>query len=594
MEYERTSEREAYLNARGFTILAACPGSGKTTSIVMKLHELSNYCENRYGKHSGFASLSFTNKACDELQNKYLELHDKRIAFPNLVSTIDSFILQRVVLPFWYLCKVCKKRPIVLNEDSLMEKIYYVSDDGRKSEYVVPTLGKYSAFIRKIKPSHVLRDCNGYTLHHKSVKDPTEIDSCKAVFEYRLERGFINSSDALWIALEILKCHPEVAKALVSRFPYIIADEAQDNSELHFAFFDVLRDAGLQHLEFVGDICQSIYGFNNARPELLHDRMNSGEWNVLPMTDCRRSNQRIIDLYSKLKSSDVPKIKSHGVEDKKIPIVVYKYTCDNTATVINDFNSICDDNGLKSRKVLARSISMCKNLSGISDTAFKYWKGELPYLVIGAKHDAQAGDMSSAFRKARLVLADLVGGETIDDRREYLHKIEHDVGINAEIYNFLEKIPSFSLSFIDWSQQVCDLLVAHWGLMERPILAAYEKKKGYLMKIVAKQPVEMYYQSFDKNNAYYNKVGTIHSVKGASLDGVLLFLSKDSKGQQISLKDFPQSEIKQMTEKQRIIYVACSRARQFLALAVPVEVPDEQIRQSLAGVDVEIRNAKDN
>lgn len=34
MEYEVTEERKAYLNARGYTILSACPGSGKTTSIV--------------------------------------------------------------------------------------------------------------------------------------------------------------------------------------------------------------------------------------------------------------------------------------------------------------------------------------------------------------------------------------------------------------------------------------------------------------------------------------------------------------------------------------------------------------------------------
>ena len=590
MEYELTSERDAYLNARGFTILAACPGSGKTTSIVMKLHELSNYCREHYGKHSGFASLSFTNKACDELKCKYLELHDKRIAFPNLVSTIDSFILQKVVLPFWYLCDVCKKRPIVLNEESLMEKIYYVNDEDRESEYVAPILRKYSAFIRKIKPSDISRDCNGYTLKHRSVTDPSEIACCKAVFEYRLERGFINSHDALWMALEILKGHPVIAKALVSKFPYIISDEAQDNSELHFAFFDVLRDAGLQHLEFVGDICQSIYGFNNARPELLQERMNSGKWNVLPMTDCRRSNQRIIDLYSKLKSNDVPKIKSHGVKDLNIPIVVYKYAHDNTATVINDFNKICDDNDLKSRKVLARSVNMCKNLSGISDTAFRYWKNELPYLVIGAKLDVVAGDMNAAFRKVRLTLADLKGGRTIDDRREYLHKIEHDISINGRIYAFLEKIPSFGLSFRDWSQQTCNLLVAHWGLAERPMFVAYEKQKGCKMKVMANKPVEMYHHSVDKNSIYYNQVDTIHSVKGASLDGVLLFLSKDSRGQYISLNDFPKFEIKQMTEKQRMIYVACSRARQFLALAVPCDVSDEQIRQSLSGVNVEIRN----
>ena len=45
-----------------------------------------------------------------------------------------------------------------------------------------------------------------------------------------------------------------------------------------------------------------------------------------------------------------------------------------------------------------------------------------------------------------------------------------------------------------------------------------------------------------------------------------------------------------MTESQRMIYVACSRATQFLALAVPRSIADEEINKALTGVDIEIRN----
>src|SRR3712207_7236232 len=62
--------------------------------------------------------------------------------------------------------------------------------------------------------------------------------------------------------------------------------------------------------------------------------MEERGWNVLPLSECRRSNQRIIDLYSKLKSNNVPAITSHGVEDKGIPIVVYKYDDGNIKDII--------------------------------------------------------------------------------------------------------------------------------------------------------------------------------------------------------------------------------------------------------------------
>ena len=110
------------------------------------------------------------------------------------------------------------------------------------------------------------------------------------------------------------------------------------------------------------------------------------------------------------------------------------------------------------------------------------------------------------------------------------------------------------------------------------------------MKKMANVPVEQYHQSNDKRSEYHKSIDTIHAVKGATLDAVLLFLSSDSRGQNISLNDFPSSEIKVMTESQRMIYVACSRASQFLALAVPNSITDEKIRSSLDGVNIEIRN----
>ena len=93
MEYDITPQRQAYLDARGFTILTACPGSGKTTSIVKKLCDIMQFCQEQYGVHTGVACLSFTNKACEELAEKFRDMHNERIHHPHLVSTIYSVAL---------------------------------------------------------------------------------------------------------------------------------------------------------------------------------------------------------------------------------------------------------------------------------------------------------------------------------------------------------------------------------------------------------------------------------------------------------------------------------------------------------------------
>lgn len=591
MEYDLTPQRQAYLDARGHTILTACPGSGKTTSIVKKLRVVSQYCAERYGKHTGFACLSFTNKACAELKQKYREMHDEKLTFPNEVLTIDSFIMQYVVLPFWYLCDACKKKPIVVNEEDILDHIYYnnVQIAGKWQRYPVMELRQYSKIMYSKKPSIVSIDKAAFKWNHKVVTDANEKSYCRAAILYRLSKGYVTSSDALWMACYIWEHHQEVSRALISRFPYIIVDEAQDNSELHFEFFNLLKSAGLQNLEYVGDVCQSIYGFNNARPELLQAMMAEQGWNVLPMSECRRSNQRIIDLYSKLKSSDVPTITSHGVIDKGIPIVVYKYDEGNVRDIIRDFYQVCDDNELSKRIILARGVNKCKTLAGVKDVDFKYWKSDLPYLLIDAVFALEASDMDYAFRKIRLVLSRLIAKDSPDAKRQFIHEIEHNKDWNAKIFRFLKQIPSFSLSFKEWSEQTCVLLHDFWELDEQPMFVPYQRQVGYKMKEMENVPVERFHQSRDEGSDYHKSIDTIHAVKGATLDAVLLFLSANSKGQGISLNDFPRRSVRYMTESQRMIYVACSRAVNFLALAVPKSIADENIKRTLAGVDIDIR-----
>lgn len=595
MEYEITPQRQAYLDARGYTILNACPGSGKTTSIVKKLFAVSRYCEDQYGHHTGFVCLSFTNTACDELKLKYREMHGERITFPNEVLTIDSFITQYVVLPFWYLCDICKKRPVIVNEKEALERIYYnnVLIDGEWKQFLAAGFGLYGTIIHKKTPSCIARNMNSYEWNNHLVADPFELEYCEKAFAYRMGKGFITSRDALWMACDILKKHQNIAKALVSRFPYVIVDEAQDNSELHFEFFKQLKRAGLRNLEFVGDICQSIYGFNNAKPELLQSLMLEEGWGNLPMTECRRSNQRIIDLYSKLKSNDVQSITSYGVEDKGIPIVVYKYNDTNIQEIFRDFYNVCLDNDLSSSKVLARGEYMCKKLAGVNESNFKYWKTDqiIPYLLIDAVLAFSSGKMDIAFRKVRLALAELKYSNSIELKREFIDSIEKDINVNTRIFGFLKKVPPFSLSFKDWSEQTCKILQTFWQLESEPVFVPFKKKKygDLTMKDIANMPIENYYQSCDVSSEYFKRINTIHSVKGETLDAVLLFLSPDSRGECISLNDFPSTVIRTMTEKQRLIYVACSRATQFLALAVPAQVADSDIRDALDGIEVDIR-----
>lgn len=113
------------------------------------------------------------------------------------------------------------------------------------------------------------------------------------------------------------------------------------------------------------------------------------------------------------------------------------------------------------------------------------------------------------------------------------------------------------------------------------------KLDGYKMAELIKQPMNNYF-GIDQNNYIISQ--TIHSVKGASVDAVLLFLDDKKSSQGLSIQDIPANNngIVNPKEKHRLIYVACSRAKQFLSLAVPSSVSEEQISRQFQGLEIDI------
>lgn len=66
---------------------------------------------------------------------------------------------------------------------------------------------------------------------------------------------------------------------------------------------------------------------------------------------------------------------------------------------------------------------------------------------------------------------------------------------------------------------------------------------------------------------------TIHSVKGMTLEAILVFLKKKSgtKNYVTILEQTPEQNSIQDNEELRIVYVACTRPKKLLWLAVPID-----------------------
>ena len=80
------------INADGSRLVEACPGAGKTRTIVARYHRVASESERR-----GVALLSFTNAAIDEVRRRCPD--PTLLEGPNFVGTFDSFINRFITGP---------------------------------------------------------------------------------------------------------------------------------------------------------------------------------------------------------------------------------------------------------------------------------------------------------------------------------------------------------------------------------------------------------------------------------------------------------------------------------------------------------------
>lgn len=570
IQFDVTPDNRPYLEARGKIILNACPGSGKTTAISYKILTLLNECAKGYGNYSGIACLSFTNVAKDEIAYKIESLGGSLIGYPHVISTIDSFINQYITLPFYYLLNRPSKRPTILNTVAFLDEMRlgkFLNIQGR------PLQVSYKPSALKIEKDGSF-SVAGKTPNPAIVNEEIFKNYAKVYKKWQFDNGYINNDDSTYIAYHLLKKYPEISKSLVKRFPYIIIDEAQDTSEIQYEIFEMLIASGLENIEFVGDPYQSLYEFREARPDLFIRRFeDTVNWQPLRLNHCRRSSQKIVEVYSIFRpSTELPivSICSHSTDHN---LKVLRYDQNNLQSLIARYESLIDVDG--SNYILVRGSTHLEQF-GIKPSAENPWKSSLAKSLIEAQHQYHSGNSKACIDEVRAFLAEITfPNADHKTKKDEIQKFREDVALNIQLYDFLANMPTTDDTLLNWTTKVTSYVMNKFGIA----IDLQLKKKGkafYALNIR-----ELLYPAV----TLPQPVSTIHKVKGKSFNSVLLVLSNNSAGEKISLKDFTVPE-SLPNEKQRMLYVALSRPEKLVCLAIPHNYTEEEIRTAL-GLDIE-------
>ncbi|HBE4208409.1 TPA: UvrD-helicase domain-containing protein, partial [Escherichia coli] len=286
-------------------LLTACPGSGKTKTLVSKLcYILENKEFLGIGKKKVVA-LTYTNVAADTILERIMSFGINSDSL--WIGTIHSFCLNWIIKPnIDRIPRLCKGFNIIDEH----EKEFLLND--LKEQYDLSPYDKIDTIL----------DFNFTPIY---CRDIPEYNVVKAYHAYLYENRLIDFDLILNLTCNLLSKYDVLCERLSLLMGYILVDEYQDTSLVQYEILRLIVSKKNTVVTFIGDKEQAIYtglGAVVKNKNQLQDYFDLKELTEMRLTGCFRSSQLIIDFYKKYKD-DVYHINSVS-EIKEFPSVILK------------------------------------------------------------------------------------------------------------------------------------------------------------------------------------------------------------------------------------------------------------------------------
>lgn len=331
------SERLDFLKNLGSIDVSACPGSGKTTLIIMKLLLLMEKWEST---SQGICVLSHTNVAKDEVSTRLERtgINHNLNGKPHFVGTIHSFINQFIT------CQYLFSMGYPLQQTNT--KLAYDWRDKKISNETKIDLKKLNIKFTKIKIESIDEDSpfGDKLIGQENAPDkytPTYQEIAK-VFWQSIRNGIITDDEILFFAKIALEICPEIIQSIRYRFPFVITDETQDCSSAQMELLNHLFDSGADKkgksvIQRVGDPNQAIY----SGSEKIHFP-NKGS---ITIANSHRLNEKIATIATSLAVSEIEGgLKGTNDSNLQNPLHLILFDNQNIKEVLPRFADIVSSN----------------------------------------------------------------------------------------------------------------------------------------------------------------------------------------------------------------------------------------------------------
>ena len=321
MDNKITSDTDIqfYKNDFNFKVFAG-PGAGKTYFLVKNIIETIKNSKKLQDTQRKILCITYTNVAADEIKERLGDY--KKYAE---VSTIHSFLNEYVIKPYQQQLKQ------VIEEAyncSISPKIkFYPRSEGfgllsklKRSDFINLLKDKYKLNIannvsKKTLGEYIIdiKDINIYPFN-EPVKIPKIVNKLEGITDEEAlmikkaiwqSEGVLDFDEILYFSYVLLKKYRFIAYDIQYHFPYILIDEYQDTNPIQNEMIKILIENKNVSIGVVGDIAQSIYGFQGAKyQEFKYFSTSSKPCKKYIIDGNRRSNKNIINFLNYVRQSD--------------------------------------------------------------------------------------------------------------------------------------------------------------------------------------------------------------------------------------------------------------------------------------------------
>jgi superfamily I DNA/RNA helicase len=550
-------QQQAVKFTTGPLAIMAGPGTGKTKTLVAKIEYL---IQQKLARPTQILALTFTNKAAAEIKERLNLLNAEDENYP-FIGTFHGFCLHLLVTH--------TQQSVKLIAEAERKKIIHqlLKNNFSQSDLAEFSWHEISLKLSQLKLSLSLKDQNQSNFQQQL---------SQLLDQYQLQlkaEQLIDYDDLLVNTVELLNQQPSLAEKIGLKYQYILVDEFQDTHLIQYQIIKLITAKIEQpNITVIGDPLQSIYGFRGAAGDIFHQfQQDFPTAQTLTLTINYRSRPQIIKLSHSLFPQSQLLI-ANNLETADINFVTTLNEQSESQWIINhiqqqlgglnlnqasDFHHQGQQLSFKDFAVIYRTHHLARNLENALE------KSGLPYQTIGSL---------SVFEKKEIGFLIDTLSFLFNHNDLNLEKLQTHSLATPSLINALKSLPN-QINNLNPRQLIEQILqLSH---LDEVIKQSSTKQRDL-------QTFHQYLQQFSGSNwlptcveylqnlsvhDYYDERAdrltllTMHAAKGLEFSQVFLIgFEKDLIPHQKRLSN------EEVTEEKRLLYVALTRAKDFLTV----------------------------